>query len=577
MADHSAYLASAVFFACSPAPLPAAMLQLTVLGPVRLHAPDGRVLSSILSQPKRTALLAYLALARPRGMQRRDVVLSLFWPELPDDRARANLSNALYNLRRSLSAGALVSRGDDEVGFAEGAVACDALAFERAVEEGRDEEALEAYAGDLLAGFHLDDAPGWERWLDEERARLRRLAAGAMHRVTARLAEAGDEASLRGAAGWARRALELDPFDEPAARALVRALDRLGDRGGAEQAYQAFAARLWDELELEPSPETRLLAESVRSRSVVVALPEAAEETAPVPVEAAQVIPAAAAPDEATPVTDGAARAQPPVPDERRRGPVPVPPLAGRSWSRPRARRWAASAALAVLFTSASSAAYTVWQRPAPFRAAPERGRVAVLPFAVRGDTGAEHLGPGVADLLAARLDGRDSLHTVDPAALSQAAAEHEVLPGDLERSAALARRFGAAQYITGSVVRVGGKIQISASVYRTDGKPRARRSRTVPSEAEVFPAVDSLAAALLETELTHLPDVPRGEPAPPPPPPEAGCAAVASAGVLEGLRATEQVAMRAVGAASPAAMAASAITQRSAQLPPQPCPSEAP
>jgi DNA-binding SARP family transcriptional activator len=475
------------------------MVRLSVLGTLDLKAPDDRVLSSILAQPKRTALLAFLALARPRGLQRRDVLLALFWPELPEDRARANLSNALYFLRRSLPAGTLAARGDGEIGIEDGRVWCDALALETALEEGRAEDALALYAGDLLPGFHLDDAPEWERWLDDERARLRRTMSAAACGLADRAAADGDSAA---AAGWARRALELDPADELALRRLVGLLDGMGDRVGALREYDAFAARLEAELGLEPSPETRALADAVRQREEARAAPAAADGV-PVPV-AVSATEAQTAPAEAEVPS---AAAPPPVPVPATRKPVhpqPPPTTAGRRWPR---KRWAGLAIIAALVLPVSSATYTVWQRAPAHRSAPEPGRVAVLPFAVRANPGLEHMGAGVADLLSARLDGRDSLRTVDPTALFHAVGATGTLPGDLERSGAVSTRFGAGQYITGSVVQAGSNIEITASVYRADGRPRARRTRTAASERDVLPALDSLVESLLKSELTDLTD----------------------------------------------------------------------
>lgn len=57
------------------------MLRLTTLGTIRLER-DGEAVP--VPQPKRVALLAYLALARPRGLHRRDTLLAMFWPELPE-------------------------------------------------------------------------------------------------------------------------------------------------------------------------------------------------------------------------------------------------------------------------------------------------------------------------------------------------------------------------------------------------------------------------------------------------------------------------------------------------------------
>jgi hypothetical protein len=67
----------------------AVMIELRVLGSLRLSAPDREDVASLTRQPRRAALLAYLAAATPRGSHRRDKLLALFWPELDQVRARA--------------------------------------------------------------------------------------------------------------------------------------------------------------------------------------------------------------------------------------------------------------------------------------------------------------------------------------------------------------------------------------------------------------------------------------------------------------------------------------------------------
>src|SRR5688572_4721541 len=147
---------------------PSASIRLTTLGTLDLREPDGRVLEPLLAQPKRAAILIYLALARPRGLHQRDSLLALFWPERDQASARKALRQALYFLRAALGDGAIVTIGDAEVGVSE-RIWCDVVAMERALEEGRLEEAIALYRGDLLPGFHIDGAPEFAEWLDAER------------------------------------------------------------------------------------------------------------------------------------------------------------------------------------------------------------------------------------------------------------------------------------------------------------------------------------------------------------------------------------------------------------------------
>jgi DNA-binding SARP family transcriptional activator len=247
------------------------MIELKTLGAVDLRDAAGEPLRGVLAQPKRLALLVYLALARPRGFQRRDVLLALFWPEADHEHARAALRKAVLVVRRELGEGVLVSRGDEELGLAAGTVACDVVAFEQALAEHRAIDALELYRGDLLEGFFVSDAPEFERWVDGERARLREHAAtGAW--VIAEQAAAAEQATA--AVTWARRALSFAPGDESALRRLLAFTYRLGDRASALRAYSDFAARLVQEYGVRPSAETRQLIEQIKASGQITLAPK---------------------------------------------------------------------------------------------------------------------------------------------------------------------------------------------------------------------------------------------------------------------------------------------------------------
>ena len=241
------------------------MIELHTLGALDLRATDGREVRAVLQQPKRLGLLAYLAADSPRRFHRRDTLLALFWPELDQSHARAALRRSLHFLRGALGAGALAGRGDEEVGVPEEALWCDATALERALDAGDPERAASLYRGSFLEGLHVEGAASeFQDWLDRERERLRRQAAAAAALLMER---AEREGRAPDAARWARRALELMPDDESALRRLLALLDRAGDRPAAVQAYEDFARRMAQDLDLEPSPETVALAESIRARA----------------------------------------------------------------------------------------------------------------------------------------------------------------------------------------------------------------------------------------------------------------------------------------------------------------------
>src|SRR5712692_7403317 len=105
------------------------MLRLRTLGAVDLKDSEGREVRPLLAQPKRLALLTYLALAATSGFRRRDTVVALFWPDLDEEHARGSLRQALRFLRRTLGDGIIVARGEEEIRADGATLWCDAGAF----------------------------------------------------------------------------------------------------------------------------------------------------------------------------------------------------------------------------------------------------------------------------------------------------------------------------------------------------------------------------------------------------------------------------------------------------------------
>src|SRR4030095_4611119 len=155
------------------------MIRLRTLGTLDLTQSDGPELRAVLSQPRRMALLVYLAVATPRRFHRRDHLVTLFWPEDDIERARASLNRAIYFLRRELGDGVVLSRGAEELGLNFERLWCDAAAFDDALDRLELTVALELYRGDLLPGFFASRAEGFERWLETTRSHVRERAAAA--------------------------------------------------------------------------------------------------------------------------------------------------------------------------------------------------------------------------------------------------------------------------------------------------------------------------------------------------------------------------------------------------------------
>lgn len=238
------------------------MIRLAVLGQIDLRGADGVQLTAVLRQPKRLAILAYLASGQPGTVVRRERLLSMFWCDHPEDGARNALRQALHKLRAALGAEVIEARASDSIRIDETRLECDLWQFNAALRSGDLSRVLELYQGSLLPDFVVPDAPEFNEWLDAQRADVQRAAA----RACWALAEQQERAGRTSDAGHtARRAVDLLDDDEPALRQILMLLDRIDDSAGAVRAYQTYESRIRARLDVEPAAETKALVERIKA------------------------------------------------------------------------------------------------------------------------------------------------------------------------------------------------------------------------------------------------------------------------------------------------------------------------
>lgn len=176
--------------------------------------------------------------------------MGLFWPDTTDARARNALAQALHVIRKELGSEVIRTVGSNQVAVDASTLWVDVRAFRAGFDEGRWAEALERYRGDYLSGFHLSRADAFERWLDQERRDLRRLAGEAALKAAVSEERRG---ALATALDYTRRGMALAPYEERRLRHAMALLVQMGDRAKAVQEYEAFRTRLRDDLDMEPS------------------------------------------------------------------------------------------------------------------------------------------------------------------------------------------------------------------------------------------------------------------------------------------------------------------------------------
>jgi DNA-binding SARP family transcriptional activator/TolB-like protein len=406
------------------------MLRLRLLGSRELERTDRGDTNAVFAQPKRFALLAYMA-CRADRFHRRDTLLAVFWPELDTFAARRALRNALYQLRLALGDDVFVARGDDELMVDRAKLWCDVPALGDALADAHYGEAVALYRGELLEGVHVSGVgEEFESWLVQERAQALERVLRALEQLGRQHEAAGQ---LGAAAQTAVRATQLAPFDEAWVRRAVVALHASGDRGGAFTLFEDYARRLGAEFDAAPDAETVALVERLRLGAAPIPL-----ASAPPPPS---IVPAQTAPAPAVIVSTSHA--------------------AARSRLRPYAYIFIAVAALLL---SAGGFYSFARARPQP---APRR-RVIVTVFANRtGDTTLDPIADMMIDWITRGLLNEHAVDVVDPRALYARGRDAQGQPVD---AVMLARRNGASLIVNGSYYRSGDSLLITANLLDAKG-----------------------------------------------------------------------------------------------------------
>ncbi|HEU4828723.1 MAG TPA: BTAD domain-containing putative transcriptional regulator, partial [Gemmatimonadales bacterium] len=354
--------------------------------------------------------------------------------------------------------------------------------------ENRTEDAVRAYLGPFLDGFHLAECAEFEQWVDGERSRLGGRHAAALER----LAEGSEERKeWAAAAGWWRRLAVLEPANGRIALRLMLALGAAGDRAGALQHARVHSTLLREEYDAEPDPELMALTERIRRESlapppappdrVTIVTPPAAASLTPLPA------PTGCASENCAPAGGGAlmrVRTLSPRRDRRIRA------LLGTA-----AMVLALSAALIVRPKASWSAASMAAAQP---EAASARS-VAVLPFTnLSADPDNEYFSDGLAEELIGALGRIEGLRVA--ARTSSFAVGDDAL--DVR---AIGDTLGVAAVLEGSVRRDGGRLRVSARLADTKTGYQLWSEEYDRELAGIFDLQDEIArsiAAALEVKL---------------------------------------------------------------------------
>lgn len=374
------------------------MIEIALFGGTSVTV-DGAPLTGDAAQRRRLAILTLLVTPGFRPVSR-DRLIGLLWPDAEIESARHLLSAAIHVLRKALGADAILVAGDD-LALNPACVRADVTDFRAALERHDDEGAIALWKGEFLAGFYVNGAGEFEKWVDGERAELGRLYADALERAARARAAAGDAAGAANA--WRLRAA-LDPYDARVAIALMEALSAAGQRATAIRHARLHAQLLEQEFGAAPDPEVVALAERLKQ-----------QPTTPVGEAAAPIgEPAAAVDGPAAPTDRSAAAAGVDGQAAAGAAPRPAPPVTGAVTAAPVSADASPRIALLVrrAMLPAALLAVVVTGVVLLLNATRRDFTVAVHPFS-SADPDSMYFGQGLAEDLIIELDRIRGVHVI--------------------------------------------------------------------------------------------------------------------------------------------------------------------
>ncbi len=260
-----------------------ARFRLNVLGRVALARSDGSSVTEVLSQPRRLAVLVYLAMQGNSDGVLRDEIAAVFWPDRSDAKARQALRQTLYVLRKALGPDALVSSAD-RIKLPRQLWSCDASELTDASKSGDTGVVAELYQGDFLPGFHVSRARQWEGWRQAMEDSLRALGLDAFWQLAQTAVAANEWSAVR---QWAGRVLDVMPRSQNAAALMIRALTHLDRQAEAVQFAATFSEKNGPTTQGTNGSQLRdalaTLAASETQDDVAVAHPQVARHPATTP------------------------------------------------------------------------------------------------------------------------------------------------------------------------------------------------------------------------------------------------------------------------------------------------------
>ncbi|MFK7805724.1 MAG: BTAD domain-containing putative transcriptional regulator [Anaerolineae bacterium] len=210
---------------------------------------------------KAISLLCYLV--ANQKLHPRETLAGLFWSNLPEDRAKANLRLALHNIN-SLCPGYFDINRKTVQFLSNQPHWLDLDRFSDLIQSAEIDQlqtAVALYRDRFMHGISLGDSPEFEHWVGSMSEFYRRKQIDGLQTITDHFISQED---WHQASDSLVQLLQLEPWNENGHRQLMRSYAYQRKFDSALKQFQICQETLWQELEVEPTAETLDLAQRIR-------------------------------------------------------------------------------------------------------------------------------------------------------------------------------------------------------------------------------------------------------------------------------------------------------------------------
>lgn len=229
-------------------------LQIKYLGLTQIKNGDNIVK---LSYSSAQYVLFYIMIEKQVN---RDILSSTIWEDMDEVKAKKNLRNALYTIRQTIGENVLLSPNRNLITINPD------FKYESDIDYIKnfnvnlklsDEEIdnfLNVYSGVFLEGLEVNCSEAFAQWIETTRYNIESEYADKLRKLADLLLNSKNYSNAKRALN---KLIAIDHYDEKAYRFLMSLYIEEGNHSKAHDAYIELSKRLYEDLMIQPSPETK--------------------------------------------------------------------------------------------------------------------------------------------------------------------------------------------------------------------------------------------------------------------------------------------------------------------------------